>query len=83
MRGDVRVIQAGQQLRFPLKAREAIGILREQIRQHLQGHVATEPRVAGPIHLAHPTRTNERDDLECAEARTGDQGHVVPANSPI
>ena len=80
---DVRVIQAGQQLRFPLETRQAIGILRKEIGEDLQGDVASQSRVARAIDLAHPTCTDERDDLERAEARAGDEGHVVPANSPI
>ena len=68
---------------FALETGEAIGIVREQIRQHLDCHVATKTRVARSIDFAHAARSERRDDLEHAEARAGDEAHGVRANSPI
>ena len=48
-RGDVRMIQRRQHLRFPLEAREPIGIEREQFGQDLQRDIAIELRVPRPI----------------------------------
>ena len=48
--------------------------------QYLDRDVATEPRVAGTIHLAHAARAERRDDLVGAEANARGQGH--PGNLP-
>ena len=48
---DVRVIQRGEDLGFALKARQAIRIRREEIRQDFQGDVAVEVPIAGAVHL--------------------------------
>src|SRR5262245_27613025 len=80
---DILMIQRGEQLRLALKPGQALRILREKIRQDFDDDVTSEPAVACPIDFAHPTGADERDDLEHAKARAGDQGHVVWANSPI
>ena len=54
--GDVRVVEGGEQLRLALEAGEALRILRQLGRQHLDRHVAAELRVAGAGDLAHPAR---------------------------
>ena len=40
-------------------------------RQHLDGDVAAEPRVARAIDLAHPAGAEQADDLVTAPARAG------------
>ena len=74
-RADVRMVQ---RRRWPaLRARTCPGVRlpRQVIGQDLDGHRSIEPRVAGPIDLAHPTGADERDDLVVAQAGAGSQGH--------
>ena len=49
-------------------------------RQHLDRDLASEPRVAGAIHLAHAAGAERGDDLVGAEAGTGGEG--MPGNLP-
>ena len=53
-RGDVRVVERGEEVRLALEAREALGVLRHLRRQHLDRDVAAEVRVGGAVDLAHP-----------------------------
>ena len=62
-RGDVRVIERCQQLRFALEPGEPLGIRREGFGQHFDGHLAVEPKVLGTVDFAHPARTELLDDL--------------------
>ena len=82
-RGDVRVIERGEHLRFALEARQALRIGGEHLRQDLQGDVAPEPRVAGAIDLAHPAGPERTDDFVEANALASRQCHVdwEPADS--
>ena len=50
---DVGMVQDGERLRFAREPRQPIRIIRERVRQDLQGDIAIELRVAGPLHLAH------------------------------
>ena len=50
---DVRVVQRREQLRFAAETREALGIVRDRWQQDLDGDVAIQLRVVGPIDLAH------------------------------
>jgi len=43
--------------------------------QSLDGDRALEPRIAGAVNLAHPSRANKRDDLIGAEFRACGQHH--------
>ena len=70
-RRDVRMIQCCEYLRLALEARDAIGILRDTVRQDLQRDVATELRIARAIHLAHPAGAERRDDFVGTEASSG------------
>ena len=40
-------------------------------REDLQGDISPELRVAGPVHLAHPARAEERGHFVRAKARAG------------
>ena len=73
MRGDVRMIQRRERLRFALEARQAIGIVRERIGQNLDRDLATERRVRRAIDLAHPAFADRRDDFVDAEAGAGSE----------
>ena len=47
--GDVRVVQRGEDAGLPLEARQPVRVGGERRGQHLQRHVAVEPRVAGAV----------------------------------
>ena len=51
------VVQRCEDLCLTLKPRNAFGIVSEVVRENLDRDVASELRVAGAIHLAHPART--------------------------
>src|SRR5712691_10929745 len=53
-RGDVRMVQRGEHFGFALKAREAIRIVGDRCRQHLDGDRASQIAVSRAIHLAIP-----------------------------
>ncbi len=53
-RGDVRVVKLRQELGLALEPAQEVVVVGERLRQHLDGHLALEPRVGGAPHLAHP-----------------------------
>ena len=57
------------------KRASASALSREVRRQHLDGDVAPEPRVARAVDLAHPARPERRRDLVRPEAGPGREGH--------
>ena len=71
--GDMWMVQRRERLRLALEPRQALGIGREGLRQHLQGNLAVQPRIARAIDLAHPARAEGGDDFVGAE--TGARGH--------
>ena len=66
--GDVGVVERGEQFRFALEARQALGILRQLSRQHLDRHLAAELRVGGAVHLAHAAGAERCRDLVRTQA---------------
>jgi hypothetical protein len=74
-RGNVRVIQRLEHLRFALEPRRAVGVERPRLRQDLDRHLSPELRVARAIDLPHAAG---------AEAeRTSYSQRRVPRVSPI
>ena len=65
------MIQRRQGLGFAREAGQALGVLREQLRQDLDGHIAVQAAVAGAIHLAHAARAQRADDFVGAELCSG------------
>ena len=53
-RGDVRMIQRRERLRFALEPRQALGISGERVGQDLDRDLAAERRVRRAIDLPHP-----------------------------
>ena len=51
---DVRVIQRGEDVSLTLESGEPLRVTREQVRQDLDGDLATEPRVVRAIDFAMP-----------------------------
>jgi len=74
-RGDVWVIEGGEELRFTLEAGHAVRSLRHLFREDLDRDLALELGVAGAIHLTHPALPERGEDLEDAEAGSGGEGH--------
>ncbi len=50
---DMRVVQRGQEFRFPSESRASIGVAGESPRQDFHRDVPLQPRVARAVHLAH------------------------------
>jgi hypothetical protein len=51
--GDVRVVERPQCLGFACEPRQALGVVRDRVRQHFDRDVAIQPRVARSIHFPH------------------------------
>ena len=51
------------------------GRVQELAREHLDGDRPIEPRIAGPIHFAHPPGAERRQDLERAKTGAGRESH--------
>jgi hypothetical protein len=51
---NIAQIYGLERLRFPLKEREALGVLCQRVRQDFDCHLAAEVRVSGAIDCAHP-----------------------------
>jgi hypothetical protein len=60
---DVRMIQCGRGARFLVEAPESIWIARIVRREHLDGDVAAETRVARSIYFSHPATAEQRANL--------------------
>jgi hypothetical protein len=54
---DVRVVQRGKRLRLAREPGQSVIILREGLREYLDGDLAIEPRIARAIDLAHTSCT--------------------------
>ena len=72
---DVGVIERRQGLRFAIESRQALGISGQRLGQDLDRDLPIEPRIAGPIHLAHATDAKLSRDFVDAEPASGLQGH--------
>ena len=73
---DVGVVERGQQLRLALEAGEALGILRQLGRQHLDRDVASELRVSGAVDLPHTSRAEGSGESVVGEVLP-DQGRII------
>ena len=66
--GNVRIIQRGQDLSLPLEPGQPLSILGELLRQDLDGDLALQIGVLGPIYLSHPAFTDLLSDLVMGES---------------
>ena len=73
--GDVRVVEAGEDLRLPLEPGEPVWISREGVGEDLQGDLAVELRVGGLPDLAHAPFADEGGDVVVAEAGADSESH--------
>src|SRR5450755_1157839 len=84
--GDVGVVQDPRGARLLLEAAETVRVGGERRRQHLDRDVASEARILCPIHLAHPSGADRREDLVRAEMTSGRETHgfgALPFNSSV
>jgi hypothetical protein len=73
--GDAGVVEGGEDLRLALEAGQPIGIGGEGLGKQLEGDVAAELRVRGPVDVAHPARAEGRPDQVGSEAGLGRKRH--------
>ena len=66
--GDAGVVEAGEDLRFPLEPGEPIGVLGKGVRQNLERHLAVELGVSRLPDLSHTAFAEEGGDRVVAEA---------------
>jgi hypothetical protein len=71
------MVQRGQNLGFALEPGEALRVLSQLARKHLDRYFAVELRILGAVHFAHSARADRRKDLEGAESIARPQRHSV------
>jgi len=76
-RRHVRVVDAREQPRLALETGQSVPVGRELLREQLDGDVATETGVMGPVHLAHAAGTDRLLDAVVTEAFTLYELHPV------
>ena len=74
---DVRVIERGDRPGLASEPGAELRIVGERARQHLDRDGPIQPRVGGPIDLAHPTGADGGADLIRAQAGTRGKRHVA------
>ena len=74
---DVRVVERSRRPCLLLEAFQAVGVLRERRRQHLDRDLARKPWIARAIDLPHPARADGREDLVGTELRSSSECHVL------
>src|SRR6202162_6677033 len=84
-RDDVGVIERGSGARLLFETREPVAIRSECLRQQLDRHLATEPRVARFPDLSHPARAARGENLVRTNPRTGGHRHsrITGAAAPL
>src|SRR5689334_4384618 len=74
-RANVRMIQAGNRLRFAFETLLANRVGRELYRQNLDCDGTIEPRISRAIHFAHPARSQRSHHLIRSEFAARCQTH--------
>ena len=69
------MVEAGQDLRLPREPGEPIRVIREGVREDLQGDLAVQLRVGGLPDLAHPALAEEPHYLVRTNRLTGLEAH--------
>jgi len=81
-REDVGVGERRHGVRLALEAEPPVGVIRHRRGKHLDGNVTVKARVACPIHLAHATGPERREDLVGTEPYTAGERHERSHHSP-
>ncbi len=66
---DVGVVEGGGEARLLEQPVVGLFVGAQPLGQHLDRHLAAEPRVLGQVDLAHPALAEAADDLEALEDR--------------
>jgi hypothetical protein len=66
---DVWVVERGEDLCLPLESSTALWIVREEIREDLDSHVAIQVRVTGTIDLPHPAHADQGENFVRTQSR--------------
>ena len=59
-RADVRMVERGQKLGFPLEPRQPLGVLRDRLGKDFDRKVPVQLGVPRPVNLPHPSRAERR-----------------------
>ena len=78
---DVRVVERGQNMGLTLEAGQSFGVAGQVIGQDLNGDLAIQFRVAGPVHHAHPAAAEFFQDLVMGDGLFHEFG--VPENCKV
>ena len=74
-RQQIGAVQRGCRPRLELESPQPVRVAGERRRQHLDGHVAPEPVVSGPVDLAHAAGPERGHDFVRPEMIACRQGH--------
>ena len=75
-REQIRMRERRDRASLALEPRERLYIRRQVLREHLDGHFAVEPQVAGPVDLAHSSGAEGRENLVSVEERPRRERHA-------
>jgi hypothetical protein len=65
---NVRVVQRRERAGFALEAFPPLGVGADEVRQHFDGDLAREPRIAGALDFAHAACANEGNHIVGADS---------------
>jgi len=82
-RGDVRMIQGSEQPGLVFEPGDPVFVLGELLGKNLDGDVAAELRILGPIDFPHPARTDLLEDFVDADTAAGFDRHDGPAENSV
>ena len=68
---DMRMVKLGNRAGLAIETLTELRVRRKRGVQDFDGDGAIEPRVARPVHLSHPTGTDQRQDLVGTETGSG------------
>src|SRR5262245_24410890 len=69
------MVQRGECLGFPLEPRDAFGISSHRVGEDLKCYIPVKLAISSTVNLPHATSPNGSEDLVCADADPGRQGH--------
>ena len=82
-REDVGMRERRDGPRFPFESFEGFGVLRQAIRENLDGDLAVQFRVTSPIDLAHASRPERGKDLVRTKPGARREGHGIFKKSAV
>src|ERR1700761_1265502 len=77
---DVRVAQPGDDLRFPLKPPEVVGVGGERLGQQFEGYVPVTPRVIRLVNFPHRAGTQQVIKPVGSDLLWGHESRPLPKN---